>query len=475
MSSKERIAVVGAGISGLTTAFALERAGYEVILIESGAGIGGRIHSECCNGYLLEHGANAMISPAPAADALIDELQLGEARIARGNDVRHRYLVRDGKVRALGLDPMRFFSSPFFSLRGRLRLLAEPFIRPIPADESVADFIRRRFGREMLDYVFDPLVGGLMTGDPECLGLEAVFPQLKRLEREFGSVIRGVACGAKAGDRAFSPRRRMLTSFRSGLGALPAAIGNALLGRLLLHTRLAWIEPMADGTHRLHLRQARHRSTMIVGGVVLALPAHAAARLISRLDEQAGATLARLSHPPIAVAFLGYRRDQIAHPLDGLGVLMPKVERRGVLGILFSSTLFTRRAPDGHALLTAYVGGARQPDLARLDHATLIDLVAAEARDLLGACGAPVLARVRYWREGLPQPEVGHARRVAELRSFEQRWPGLFLTGNYMEGVSTGACIEAAIATAERVARRVAPRQAATSLHLPPLAWAAEG
>lgn len=455
MSSAARIAVVGAGISGLTAAHSLLRAGHDVVVIDRRAAVGGRIQSERCGGYLLEHGPNAMISPAPAADALIHDLGLGEERIARGNDVRHRYLVRDGRVRALALDPLRFFSSPFFSLRGRLRLLAEPFIRANAADETVAEFVRRRFGRELLDYVFDPLVGGLYTGDPVRLSIEAIFPQLKRLEREHGSVVRGVLAGAKAGHHAFSPRRRTLFSFRDGLHALPAALAGTLQDRLLLDSRLERIEPMAGGAFRLHLRRANEVSTMTVGNVLLALPAYAAARVLAPLDAETGASLAAIPHPPVAVAFLGYQRAQIAHPLDGLGVLMPSNERRSVLGMLFSSTLFAERAPDGHVLITSYVGGARQPELANLDREALIALAASEARDLLGARAAPTLTRFRYWRFGLPQPGVGHADRIMALHAFEQRWPGLFITGNYLEGVSTGACIEAARASAERVASHI--------------------
>jgi oxygen-dependent protoporphyrinogen oxidase len=462
--SSDRIAVIGAGISGLAAAHALHRAGHDVVVIDRRPSVGGRIRSESRDGFLMEHGPNAMISPAPTADALVAELGLQPARIARGNDVRHRYLVRDARVRALSLDPLRFFSSPFFSVAGRLRLLAEPFIHADTRDESIARFVTRRFGRQLLDYVFDPLVGGLYTGDPEHLSIEAVFPQLKRLEREHGSVVRGVLKGATAGGRAFSPRRRTLFSFRDGLGMLPAALAQVLRGRLLLDTRLERLEPSVGGAFRLHLRRGGEASTMTVGSVVLALPAYAAGRILAPLDASTGAALAATLHPPVAVAFLGYERSQIAHPLDGLGVLMPAIEQRGVLGILFSSTLFAGRAPDGHVLLTAYVGGARQPELANLPREQLIALVAAEARDLLGARGNPILASVRYWRQGLPQPGVGHADLVAAVRSLEQRWPGVFITGNYLEGVSTGACIEAAAATAGRVLSQLGEFRSTASL-----------
>jgi oxygen-dependent protoporphyrinogen oxidase len=185
--------------------------------------------------------------------------------------------------------------------------------------------------------------------------------------------------------------------------------------------------------------------------VVVALPAYAAARALAPLSADAGEALAGIAHPPLAVVALGFRAADIAHPLEGLGVLTPKVEQRSVLGMLFSSTLFAGRVPDGHVLLTAYVGGARQPELALLPREELEALVLDEARDLLGVRGTPVFSSVRYWRYGLPQPDLGHERRVEALHQLESEWPGLFVTGNYLSGVSTAACIDAAFSAAERV------------------------
>jgi oxygen-dependent protoporphyrinogen oxidase len=461
MALHERIAVIGAGVSGLTAAHALTRAGYDVTVIDQSAVVGGRVHSEAIGGYLLEHGANALVSPAPIADALIEGLALDRERIQRGSEVRHRYLVRNGRVRALSIDPFGFFSSNFFTLYGRLRLLAEPFAPAIAGDETIADFVIRRFGRELLDYVFDPLVGGLYAGDPRQLGVKSVFPHLKRLEHEHGSVIRGAIKARNSGDRSFSPRNRQLFSFRAGLATLPRALEQTLGNRLALDTKVLRIEPCAGGSFRLHLRDKHHSSTLTASSVILAVPAYAAAPLLAPLDTRTGGALAALQHPPIAVVFLGYARNAVLHPLDGLGVLTPNRERRDVLGLIFSSTLFAERAPRNQVLLTAYVGGARQPELASLGPGTLIALVAKEARELLGARGAPDFARVRYWRHGLPQPGVGHTDVIAGIRLFEERWRGIFITGNYLGGVSTGACIDEATLTAGRVMRHLTEREQA--------------
>jgi len=445
------IAIIGAGISGLAAAHALAAAGRDVIVLDRREAPGGRIHSERRGGFLVEHGPNSMISPAPGAEALIATLGLGEERIDKSDAVRHRYLVRDGRAHALPLDPVGFFSSGFFTLRGRLRLLAEPFVARGPDDESVAEFVRRRFGRELLDYVFDPLVGGLYAGDPANMSMTAVFPRLKEIELRHGSVLRGMAAKMRRGaSMRYDPRRRMLFSFRMGMDTLPRRLAGMLGSRLRPGTRVEAIAPAAGGGFRLRVRERDHLATLHAGRVVVAAPAYAAARLLAAFSSDAADAAAGIEHPPLAVVALGFDRRRLAHPLDGPGVLTPAVERRNVLGFLFSSTLFSGRAPDGHALLTAYVGGARSPELAQLPREELTALVRAEARELLGAQGEPVFESVRYWQRGLPQPGLGHPERVAALSALEAEWPGLFLTGNYFAGISTAACIDAARATACR-------------------------
>lgn len=457
--------VLGAGISGLAAADALVRAGRNVLVLDRSSTPGGRIRTEHRSGFLVEHGPNSMVSPAPAAESLIGSLGLSDESIDKGAEVRHRYLVRDGRAHALPLDPLGFFSSGFFSVRGRLRLLAEPFISPRTGDESVADFVRRRFGPELLDYVFDPLVGGLYAGDPRRLSATALFPRLKQLEARHGSIIRGALAKWLAGlDARFDPRRRQLFSFRDGMAALPLRLAAGLGARLRSGVRVEAANPSAGGGFRLTLRSAAGVSQLHAAGLVVALPAYAAARVLEPLSIAAAQALSTVGHPPLAVVALGYQRRRVAHPLDGLGLLTPTIERRSVLGLLFSSTLFAGRAPDDHVLLTAYVGGARQPALAQLPRKDLLALVRKEADALLGASSEPVFESVHYWRFGLPQPDMEHARRIEALQNLEREWPGLVVTGNYTAGVSTVACIEAAGSAALRL---VPPSEAAApSQHL---------
>lgn len=464
MSCDLDVAVVGAGISGLGTAWALARRGVRVALLEKRHSAGGRIFSERHGGFLMEHGPNALISPAPATESLIRDLALGDERIDRGGGVRHRYLVRDGLAHALPLDPLEFFASGFFSLRARLRLLAEPFVAPQARDESVADFARRRLGRELLDYLVDPLVGGLQAGDPERLGVTATFPHLKRMERESGSIVRGLLRARmlrRKGRGSLDPRQRMLFSFRGGMAALPAALAAGLGERVQLGMQVEKLVPERGGW-RLAVSRCGVAQSVRARAVVVALPAYAAAKLLQSIDAAVADAVRAIEHPPLAVVFLGYPAGAITHPLDGLGVLMPRIEHRGVLGMLFSSTLFAGRAPKGHVAITAYVGGAREPELAAASPAELVRRVDEEMRRLFGARRKPIHARVRYWRAGLPQPGVGHAERIGGLRALEHALPGIFVTGNYLNGVSTAACIDEAFAVAGRVSANLA-RHVATA------------
>ena len=435
------VVVIGGGISGLTAARLLRGEGHDVAVFDQGDIAGGRMRSERINGFLMEHGANSILGPAPAAEELIAALDLDGEKIARGSAARNRYLVRAGVARALPVDPCGFFMSGFFTVAGRLRLLMEPFATARSDDETIAAFARRRLGREMLDYVMDPLAGGLYAGDPEQLSVSAVFPRLKELERRFGSVILGALR---------SRCKRRLFSFREGLGTLPRVLATQLAGSLYPGHRVEAVRRGPGGRFRVLVRSGAAARLIMADSVVIALPAYAAAEVLGGLDAPLAEALAEIGHPPLSVVFLGYRASAIAHPLDGPGVLMPGVEKRGVLGILFSSTLFPGRAPLHHVALTAFVGGARQPQLALLAPHELAALAQREVRDLLGARAAPEVMRTRQWRRGLPQPGVDHAARLARIAASESEHAGLFLTGNYFSGVSTAACIEQAFSTARR-------------------------
>jgi oxygen-dependent protoporphyrinogen oxidase len=315
----------------------------------------------------------------------------------------------------------------------------------------VAAFCRRRFGAEFAERVIDPLVGGLFAGTADSLSVSAVFPRLVEMEQRHGSIIRGMFSHRLKG--GVMPARRIM-SWRQGVGSLPRALAARLGPAVMTGIAVRRITPRGRG-FRIDAFDAE--------AVVVATQPHVAAALLENIDAEAAAAAASIEAPPLAVVFLGYKREQVDHPLDGLGYLTPQGEGRALTGALFCSTMFEGRAPEDHVALAAYLGGDRAPELALREPRELIALVRAEFRDLLGVRGDPVIQRVRQWPRGLPQYRVGHRRIVAELSGAERRHPGLFVTGNYISGPSVASCLGEAKETARRADGYLCRRDQATT------------
>src|SRR5512134_1350810 len=455
MNIESEILIVGAGISGLATAWGLQRRGREVQVIEAAPRAGGAIGSRREDGCLIESGPNSTLETSPLIGELLEQTGSVGARIYASASAKKRFVLRGGQLIPVPMSPPAFFATPLFSWGTKLGLLREPFIPPAPADaeETVAQFVRRRLGGEFLDYAINPFVAGVYAGDPVKLSVAAAFPRLAELERKYGSLIRGQILGAR--ERRRNPEKSKqaaaMLSFRDGMQTLTDGIA-AKLGRLSLSTcatRLA----RGDGGHWEVTTEgpqgaARYRARC----VVLATPAPAAARLVRPLAGDAAVALEAIPYPPVAAVVSAYARSDIAHALDGFGFLVPERERRRILGTIFSSVLFENRAPEGIALLSTFVGGMRQPDLARQDEATVAALVHEELAQLLGARAAPRWTRVTRWPQAIPQYTLGHGARMAALEAAEHELPGLFFCANYRGGISVADCIKSAHAMAERIA-----------------------
>ncbi|MFQ5784280.1 MAG: protoporphyrinogen oxidase [Alphaproteobacteria bacterium] len=440
------VAVVGAGVSGLSVAYRLVRRGYRVTVLERQVHAGGNAVSQRFGGFLMEHGPSSVNGAAPVAVDLARALGLDTDRCELGAGVRYRYLVRDGGLHRIPIHAFGFLTSSYLSFGARVRVAVEALVpaRRGPTDETVAGFWRRRFGAEFNDRVGDPLVAGLFAGRADELSMAAVFPALVEMERRYGSVTRGVL--AKRIGHARMPGRRLF-SWRDGIASLPHALA-ARLGPAV-RTGIA-VRRIGSGANGYRLDLGRD-GILEAKAVVVATQPHVTAGLLDGLDGAAAEAAGEIDAPPLAVVFLGFERGAVAHPLDGLGYLTPEAERRPLTGALFCSTMFPGRAPEGHVALAGYIGGARAPELARLAATDLIALARDEFRDLLGARGEPVVARVRQWPRGLPQFRPGHAERTTAIRDASRRRPGLFVTGNYFAGASVAACMTQATATAARV------------------------
>lgn len=450
------VLIVGAGISGLATAWGLQRRGHKVSVIEAAPRPGGAIGSLRQEGCLIESGPNSTLETSPLIGALLDELGIAAERIGARPAAAKRYVLRGGRLVALPLSLPAFVTTPLFSWRAKLSLLREPFLPRLQGEgeETVADFVRRRLGSEFLDYAIDPFVAGVYAGDPEHLSLRAAFPRLQELERRYGSLIRGQIFGARERRRSQEKSKQAapMISLRNGMQTLTDAIATRL-DRLVLDTSAISAARDGQGGWQVAARGpgghiAHYRARVLV----LATPAFAAAELVVPHGANAARALDGISYPPVASVASAYDRADIAHALDGFGFLVPRKEQRGILGTIFSSTLFDNRAPETTALLTSFVGGMRQPEVAQDDETRIARTVQTEHSALLGARRQARWTRVTRWPRAIPQYALGHLDRMAALDAAERDLPGLFFCANYRGGIAVGDCIRSAHAMAQRVA-----------------------
>lgn len=469
--------VIGGGLTGLAAASRIatralaDRKPVELTLLEAGDRLGGAIWTERRAGFTLEGGADSFITTKPHAVDLCRELGLAGQLVATDDANRRSFVVRDGRLLPvpegfLLMAPGRLLSvltSPILSWKGKLRLLLDLVLprRTDDGDESLASFTRRRLGREALDRLVQPLVGGIYTADPAELSLKATLPQFPEMEAKHGGLIRGARHQARqsraSSRRESGARYGMFVTLAEGMGQLPRALAASLpAGVVRLGSavrRLARQEP--GGPWRVERLDG---PPLEADAVILATEAHSAARLVDGLDPTLALSLRSIPYASSAIVQLAFRRDQVAHPLDGFGVVVPMIERRSILAVSFTSVKFPMRAPAGHVLMRVFVGGATQPELFELEDDAMVELARRELEPLLGVQGEPLLAEVARHARAMPQYTLGHLDRVAALRSQAASHPGLLLAGNYLDGVGIPDCIRSGQAAAELALAALATR-----------------
>jgi len=439
--------VVGAGISGLACAYALKKSGTDVLLIESSSSPGGVIHSVEDGGFLFETGPQSFSSTA-AINSLIQGLGLTNEFVP-GPASAPRYIFVDGKLKPVPLTPRAFLGSSLLHWSTKLSILREPFRKSFPPaeDESIADFVRRKFSPELLNLLVGPFVSGIYAGDPETISLRAAFPTLYEAEKTAGSIIRGMKAVLK--HRTEPPAKMTLASFRRGNQELISALAAKLADSLRTDVRATQVSRSTSGGFELVATTSSGPVKFQSTQLVLATPTYVAALLLEPLAPLAADELSQIEYAPIAVVSLGYRRADVAHSLNGFGFLVPRAAGIKILGTVWSSSLFPDRAPSDHVQVTSFLGGATDPDTVSLSDSSLVDLAHSELASILALKSRPTTSRVTTYEKAIPQYNLGHTARLATIRADLENVPGLHLVGNYLRGPAIGACIEQAQEVAE--------------------------
>jgi oxygen-dependent protoporphyrinogen oxidase len=448
--------VIGAGASGLAAAWELKRGGADVLVIDSAEQPGGVICGQERDGFCVDEGPSEMQLKSTRMESLLGEMGLGAKMQEANPNASRRYVVRAGRPVALPATPLGGILNPCLSLKGKFDLLRE-FTHPKSNldDETVSDFVRRRIGNDFLDYLVGPLVSGVYAGDPDTLSMRHAFPTLWDLEASSGGLIRGaLRLKRENKEKGEAPYKKRLVSFEGGMHKMPQMLAAQLGDAVATGARVNNIGT-SNGGWIIRWRRGRSEQLERTAKLVLAVPAHALASLPlpGELHDML-APLAALPYSPVATAFVGYTREQVRHPLDGFGVLIPRRETQGVIGVLFLSSLFPNRAPKGHVAMLAFVGGMYAPRYAAMNDYEILALVKGELSRLLGVKGVPVIEHVRHWPRAIPHFPVGYQTSLNALDAAEKRWPTLAIVGNYRGTPGTGDCIVRACDSAKALLTR---------------------
>lgn len=453
MPTSTPVVVIGGGISGLACAYRLHQFQIPTILLEASDSIGGLIGTVEKDGFLFESGPQSFQGTETILN-LIKELGI-ERELQKADPQAPRYVLRNGRLQKIPMSPQAILGSSLLGIASRWRIASEPLRRTKPPseEESVANFVRRKFGHEILEYLVAPFVSGVYAGDPERLSLKAAFPTLDEWERQYGSVLRGaVKSRPEKGERKQPPP---LCSFRRGMGTLTSALADTLREQVRLGSSVRSVRraDAASGNPNSEIRVARagKEETIAARAVVFATPAYIASRLLAEVSAPLAARLSTIAYAPVTVVATGYHARQVAQPLNGFGFLIPRSEKLRTLGTVWNSSLFAGRAPNGMMAITSFVGGATDTEIGERPEDEIASIANAENARILGITGPPAASAVWKHPKALPQYNLGHGHVVEAIREAERDVSGLFFSANYLEGPAIGKCVEQAYSAAESV------------------------
>ena len=467
------IVIVGGGIAGLATAYYLQRQAQaqnlplNYTLVERDSSFGGKIATNTDGGFVIEGGPDSFITQKPWGYQLCQELGLGDRLIGTNDERRKTFIVHKNRLRALPdgvmlIIPTRFMPfalSPLISPWGKLRMGMDLFIPPKMdnSDESLADFINRRLGHEALDKIAEPLMAGIYVADPEHLSIQSTFPRFITMEQKYGSLIKGMLAQMRArrSDNGTAPRPKLplFMTLRGGLMELVDTLVGKLTGNLITGQGVTHIDFQAGGPMPYQV-QLDNGQILNATHVIMATPAYAAANLLEPYSPDLAAKLRSIRYISTATVSLAFNRDEIDHPLDGFGFVVPKSEDCRLMACTWVSTKFNHRAPDDRVLLRVFVGGYKRQELVDLPDDELLELVKTELHRTMGITAQPTRHEIYRWPKGNAQYDVGHLDRAAEIESLAAEvLPGMYFTGSAFRGVGLPDCIHQGQQIAEQVVK----------------------
>jgi len=431
----------------------------DALLLEMSDRAGGVIRTERLDGYLLELGPQSFNGTAPMLQ-LFEELGIRQ-QVTQAPAGAPRYVLVNGALRKVPMSPPAFLTSGFVGIGTKLALLRDVIgTSAAPEnDESIGDFVRRKFSPEMLDRLVGPFVSGVYAGDPEKLSLRSAFPMVYEAEKAKGSVVRGMLANAKKRPPNQPRQRPTLLSFAEGTQTFTDALAAKLGDRLWLNTVVRFVAKDGSGptaAFQVTIRRGAEQHSIVADHLIFATPTSVATILLRGVDPTIAQRLDEIEYAPIAVVSLGYKKNEIGDPLHGFGFLVPRSAKIRTLGAVWNTSLFPTRAPDGHALLTSFIGGATDPEVIR-NPEDLVPTVHKEVASMLKISGNPAFSNVAIYPKALPQYNLGYSARLAAIDEARKAHPNLHLVGNYLRGPSIGACVEQAIAVADQIIRLQKP------------------
>ena len=443
MTEKKKIAIIGGGISGLS-ALHFIRYRYpkscDVRLYEKDSRLGGTIGTDRINGFVSDWGSNGFLNKVPLTLQMVSELGLDDMLYPAHPSAEKRFIYRNKKLHEIHASPPKFMRSQILTVGGRMRLAMEPFIpkKKDDSDESIFDFAKRRIGRDAAEHMIVPMVSGVYGGDAHKLSLEACFPIMVEMEREYGSLFKALLAKKKAGSKGgpAGPSGR-LTSFKNGLATIIETMHDKYRDFIVTGRGVKKIARNGDK----YTLEFDSGSPEIFDAVICAAPAYAATDMVAGMDKEMSEVLGSIPYTSIAVVCSGYKKEDIAHDLAGFGFLIPRNQDKRILGTIWSSSIFTDRSPEGMVQLRTMIGGATDPGAAELSDGELADITHRELGDILGISAKPGYLRIFKWSRGIPQFTVGHPARMRKFHNILQKYPGLYFTGNAYKGVSLNDCI----------------------------------